>query len=161
MKRINKSVDYLDFLANHFAFRDWDYTRVTEIKDVRYNREHDKRNQLKYRWKMACRFLFGKSSFPMSKGLATRLGMFFYCLKRDRNTPDGVLDGGNIITFWEETGEYLQMMQPTVGALLVNFLKEEPEHPHAKLITAELDRLNKRFRKRVKDGEVTGVVGDE
>lgn len=158
MKRMKKSVEYLDFLANHFAFRDWDYTRVSHIKDIKYTYKHDVQNQWGYRWKRAFRWLFGKNQFKrlFNDKWYWRFIMFHYSLKRDKHTPDGVLDGGNIITFWEETGEYLTMMQPTVGALLVNFLKEEPEHPHAKLITAELDRLHKRFMKRDKDGEVSG-----
>lgn len=156
MKRMSKSLEYLDFLANHFAFRDWDYTRLSNIKDIKYTYKHDVRNQWSWRWKSAVSFLLNKPKFSFNRGLRNRVSMFFYCLKREKNTPDGMLDGGNVITFWEETGEYLNMMQPTVGALLVNFLKEEPEHPHAKLIQAELDRIHKRWKKRIKDGEVTG-----
>jgi hypothetical protein len=44
-------------------------------------------------------------------------------------------------------------MQPTVGSLLVNFLKEEPEHPHAKLITQELERLFERYKRRITDND--------
>lgn len=159
MKRVSESLEYLDFLSNHFAFRDWDYTRVSHIKDIRYKREHDVRNQYKYRFRKALKFLFlGDKWWPFGYTMRDRFSMFVYFLKRETNTPDGILDGGNIITFWEETGEYLNMMQPTVGALLVNFLKEEPEHPHAKLIQAELDRIHKRWKKRIKDGEVTGKI---
>lgn len=154
---MKKSVEYLDYLSNHFEFRDWDYTRVSHIQDIKYTYDHDKRNQFGYRIRMAFRFAFRKHDWwPFGWTLRDRVSMFFYSLKRDKNVPDGVLDGGNIITFWEETGEYLTMMQPTVGALLVNFLKEEPEHPHAKLIIAELDRLHKRFMKRDKDGKISG-----
>lgn len=157
MKRMKKSIEYLEYLSNHFEFRDWDYTRASNIRDIKYTYDYDKRNQIGYRVKMAFRFAFRRSNWwPFEYGLKHRVSMFFYSLKRDRNTPDGILDGGNIITFWEETGEYLTMMQPTVGALLVDFLKAEPDHPHAKIITKELDRLHKRFMKRDKDGEVIG-----
>jgi hypothetical protein len=78
-----------------------------------------------------------------------------YLLKRDNNEPDGVLDDGNIITFWEETGEYLNMIQPTVGTLVADFILENPTNPHAIKINKELDRLRKNYNKRIKDGEVS------
>lgn len=157
----NKTLDYLDGLANHFEFRDWDYTRVDHIKSIRYTPEHDYTNKLSHRIKQASYWMFGKTpewyeALGEKNSLAKRFRMATYCLKRDPNLPDGVLDSGNVITFWEETGEYLNMMQPTVGSLLVTFLKEEPENPHAKLITKELERLHKRYDKRIKDGEVSG-----
>lgn len=159
MPKKNNTLDYLDALANHFAFRDWDYTRKSNIKDIYYTKGNDDQNSWKSRIRHANFWMFGKtpawySSLGEKNSLAKRFRMATYCLKRDPNLPDGVLDSGNIITFWEETGEYLNLMQPTVGALLVTFLKEEPEHPHAKLITKELERLHKRFDKRIKDGDV-------
>ena len=161
MAKKNKTLDYLDSLANHFAERDWDYTRFSHIKDITYEKGHDDPyNKLSTRLRQAVFWMFGKTPDWIvdlegrKHTLSQRISMAIYSLKRDRNTPDGVLDSGNIITFWEETGEYLNLMQPTVGALLVTFLKEEPEHPHAILITKELERLHRRFNKRIKNGEV-------
>ncbi len=159
MPKKNNTLDYLDALANHFEFRDWDYTRQDHIKSIRYTPEQDQHNKLSQRIKQAAWWMFGKTpewyqALGEKNSLAKRFRMATYCLKRDHNLPDGVLDSGNVITFWEETGEYLNLMQPTVGALLVTFLKEEPEHPHAKLITKELERLHKRYDKRIKAGEV-------
>lgn len=159
MAKKNKTVEYLDLLANHFAFRDWDYTRKSNIESVRYTKGHDEANSMRYRIRHACFWMFGKtpewySALGEKNSPAKRFRMATYSLKRDHNLPDGVLDSGNVVTFWEETGEYLNLMQPTVGALLATFLKEEPEHPHAILITKELERLHKRFDKRIKDGEV-------
>ena len=161
-KKAKKSVEYLDLLANHFEFRDWDYTRNSNIKDIYYTKGNDEYNSWKSRIRQANFWMFGKTpewyaSLGEKNSLAKRFRMAIYSLKRDRNTPDGILDSGNIITHWEETGEYLSMVQPTVGALLANFLKEESEHPHAKLITKELDRLYKRLSKRWDDGDVTGT----
>lgn len=157
MKRIPLSVDYLEFLANHFEHRDWNYTRLHNIKDIKYVRGYDVQNSLKHRFKMAFHFLFRKTTIDFfDTRWWHRFTMFIYCLKRDKNTPDGVLDEGKVITYWEETGEYLQMVQPSVGALLVEFLKEEPDNPHAKLIIAEMDRIMKSFHERGKNGEVTG-----
>ena len=156
----NSTLDYLDALANHFAPRDWDYTRKSNIEDIYYTKGNDDYNSWKSRIRQAEFWLFGAtpewySALGEKNTIAKRFRMAIYSLKRDRNTPDGILDSGNIITFWEETGEYLNLMQPTVGSLLVTFLKEEPEHPHAILITKELERLHRRFDKRIKNGEVS------
>lgn len=160
MTKKNKTLEYLDFLANHFEPRDWDYTRKSSIKSIRYQPDQDRRNKFSHRVKDSIMWFISPPEFTKmldrtwQERLRSRFTMPFYLLKRDNNLPDGILDSGNIITFWEETGEYLNLMQPTVGSLLVTFLKEEPEHPHAKLITKELERLHKRFDKRLKDGEV-------
>jgi hypothetical protein len=149
---MNESVQYLDDLANHFAHRDWDYTRNHGIKHIRY--VDNDRDGLGYRLARSFRWLLKRPAyFPLS--LKMSLWLSAYALKKQDNLPDGHLDGGNVITHWEETGEYLQMVQPSVGALLVNFLKEEPDHKHAKIIIAELDRISNRYNERVKDGEVS------
>lgn len=137
------AVDYFDFLANVFEQRDWNYTRKTNLKRIQYVSSHDRTEKLSYRVKTAFNWLFRKSPDWMEKkfSLRSRFSMFIFSLQRDTNLPDGILDGGNIITFWEETGEYLEYVQPSVGSLLANFLKEEPEHPHAKLIIAEMTRI--------------------
>jgi hypothetical protein len=147
---MNESVQYLDDLANHFAHRDWDYTRNHNIKHIRYKDEE--RDTLKYRVGRSLRWMFKKTSYIPSS-FKWKLILAFYALKKQDHLPDGHLDGGNVITHWEETGEYLQMVQPSVGALLVNFLKEDPDHKHAKLIIAELDRISNRYSERIKKGE--------
>lgn len=162
MKRLSHSVEYLDFLANHFEHRDWDYTRLHHIKEIKYDKAWDERDNLKFRIKIAFRVVFKKERNPLLK-MSTfgKVRLFFYCLMREKQTPDGALNDGNVITYWEETGEYLQMVQPSVGALLVDFLKEEPNNPHAKKITAELDRIMKRFYERDREGLVAGEKASE
>lgn len=152
---MSDAVDNLDFYANHFYPRNWDYTRLHQIKRISYDPDYDYTETLEYRIKRAFRFLFGKAVIFPKSSLYWRVRMFFYVLKRDKNLPDGILDGGNVITHWEETGEYLQLVQPSVGALLATFLKEEPENPHAKLIIAELERISDRYDERIKNGEVS------
>lgn len=158
MAKKNKALDHLDLYANLFEYRDWDFTSKTNLKSIRYTKGNDEPNALRYRIKHACFWMFGKTpewyaQLQEKNTLAKRFGMAKYSLKRDPNLPDGILDSGNIITFWYETGEYLNLMQPTVGSLLVKFLKEEPENPHAILITKEIERLYRRRNKRIKDGE--------
>jgi len=159
---MSRAVKYLDSAANHFAHNDWNYTRHDHIKSIRYTREHDRYNLLFYRVKRSFRWAFTQSSFMkyfdedknIFQRLVIRFETFIFSLKRDDYLPDGVLNDGSIITFWEETGEYLQMVQPSVGSLLVNFLKEDPENPHAKLIIAEIDRILDAYDERIKNKEV-------
>lgn len=159
---MNETVKYFDFLANHFEHSDWNYTRLHNIKDIKYVKGYDKHNELKSRLKMAFHFLFKKTSLDfLDTRWWHRFTMFAYCLKKDKNTPDGVLNEGKVITYWEETGEYLQLVQPSVGALFVDFLREEPENRHAKLIIAEMERIIEGFSKRIKAGEVDGETRSE
>ena len=143
------ALDYLEFTSNVFVHRDWDYTRTTNIKSIAYEKGFDDLNSVKFRMKMAFRSLtWGKKHGMLYKnrGIRDRIMMSFCHLKKDANLPDGHLDGGNVITFWEETGEYLQLVQPSVGSLLAEFLRKDPENPHAKAINAELDRIHERYR---------------
>jgi hypothetical protein len=138
------ALEYLDFISNVFVHRDWEYTRDTNIKKIEYKKGFDDLNTVKFRIKMAFRSLTRskKHGILYDTNLRQRIVMSFYHLKKDANLPDGHLDGGNVITFWEETGEYIQLVQPSVGSLLAKFLKEDPENPHAKIINAELDRIH-------------------
>lgn len=156
---MSKSAKYLKDLADHFEYRDWNYTRQDHIESIRYTPEQDPHNKLSYRIKNAAWWMFGKtpdwySVLGEKNSIAKRFRMAQHCLKRDPNLPDGVLDSGNIITFWEETGEYLNLMQPTVGTLVADFIIEDPTNPHAVLINKELTRLHKNYEKRIKAGEV-------
>ena len=157
---MSKSAKHLKFLADHFEYRDWNYTRHDHIESIRYDPEHDPHNKISSRIKQAVSWLFSPTPQWMKEldgrgqTLGQRLRMVQHFLKRDSNRPDGVLDGGNIITFWEETGEYLNLMQPTVGTLVADFLIEDPTNPHAIKINKELTRLLKNYDKRIKAGEV-------
>lgn len=157
---MSKSAKYLKELADHFEYRDWNYTRQTHIKSIRYESKYDFPNTLSYRIKSTFRWAFFPPKFvrilePTWKDrLRSRFTMPVHAIRRDPNLPDGVLDGGNIITFWEETGEYLNLMQPTVGTLIADFILEDPTNPHAIKINKELTRLHKNYKKRIKAGEV-------
>ena len=140
---VSPAVSYLDWAANVFVHRDWEISSDHHIEAVFYDKKHYHFQSLQYRFKQGFKFLTKtkKHGVIFKMTLRERVSMFFYCLKRDRNLPDVSLDDGNVIAYWRETGEYLQLMQPSVGSLVVNFLKEEPDHPHAKLIIAEVTRL--------------------
>lgn len=162
---------YLKDLATHFAFRDWRYTRQHDIVHIRYKGDYKGYDHPLQRVK---RVLFpSRSSRRLARLLlpverwnwrepvkSTQLlwwtlrAHLTVGLRTGKNLPDGVLDGGGVITHWEETGEYLQMVQPSVGSLLADFLLAEPEHPHAVLILAELKRIGDDYERRIKADQV-------
>jgi len=153
------AVETLDFLANHFAFRDWDYTRNTDIKSIRYLKDVGTFGErFKRGWIHLTRSK--KSGLLYDTSFSMKVRMFFYCLELDPMLPDGSLNNGGVISFWEEDGEYIQMVQPSVGCLLVDFLKECPDHKHAKIITAELERIQARYSERIAKGEVADKSND-
>lgn len=133
--------------AEHFEQRDWDYTRnIAPLVAIRYDLPADR---LLGRIRRSFGWLFGRRGDWMQGWAPHRVTMALHVLRRDRNLPDGVLDNGSIITHWEETGEYLQYVQPSVGSKLADFLEAEPDHPHALLIAAEMKRINDRYGERL------------
>lgn len=158
---MTENAEYLKSLASHFAPRDWNYTRDVEIKHIRYYSDTEGRNTLRCRIQNTISGLLRKDrkgSFLYQNKFLDRLLVRYYTarhtFRKEDNRPDGTLDGGSVITHWEETGEYLQMVQPSVGILLSEFLLAEPEHPHAKIIIAELDRIQAGYVSRIDSGEV-------
>ena len=149
--------DQLRQYAEHFAPRDWDYTRDTgDLEFIRHRRDHTGHNRIDRRVRDALCALLGWHRPPpepfmdlQPHGLRARWITFKIKLRKDDNMPDGVLDGGCIITHWEETGEYLQYVQPSVGSLLADFMEAEPDHPHALKIAGEMRRINKRYGDRL------------
>lgn len=143
--------------AEHFQQSDWIYTRKTEIKHIRYADAYKGYNHPVKRvqrtvknlltrdlsWKKIFRDDEKEMSFKEKlyrKALSVRASILVG-LRTDSHRPDGVLDDGNIITHWEETGEYLQFVQPSVGSLLADFLMKDPTHPSARAIAGEMKRI--------------------
>ena len=156
--------EFLKLHSDHFMHYDWNYTRKHNIDKLYYSYElsrgYDKPIN---RFKRALKWLFGPTpefvkyldrDLSWFSKISNRWGMFTYVLKRDNALPDGSLADGKIIVHWEEDGEYLQLVQPSVGSLLADFLTEEPEHPHAQKIIKEIERIRKAYTKRVKNGDV-------
>jgi hypothetical protein len=142
--------------ANHFEIEDWKYTRnLGNLRKIDYDNES---NSLLSRVKTAISYLRGDVDNVMyfldnnPPSWSKRWGMAKFALTyHDRHLPDGSLDKGSILTFWEETGEYIQLVQPSVGALLAEFLLDEPDNPHAKKISAEILRIIEDYEARLKE----------
>ena len=139
--------DQLRQYAEHFEQRDWNYTRNHDIRAIYYISAWARlKDALGYTW----RGLFKRDSLSKSLGLkVSRWRMFRAHLRYHNHLPDGVLDGGAIITHWEETGEYLQYVQPSVGSLLADWMEAEPESLHALRIAAEMKRINDAYGERI------------
>lgn len=148
-----------------FVTDGWDYTRnIGDLTEIRYNRPSDQFWGRKGRLASGLSWLNPsrhKWALNRDEGYRWRywwrIRMFLFVLKRDKNLPDGVLAGGNVITFWEEYGEYIQLMQPSIGDLLADLMDAHPDLPEVQALAAEQDRITKRYRERnrsKKDAEV-------
>ncbi len=142
--------DYADQLrqyATHFAPCDWNYTRDTgDLVAIRYDTAQDR---LWWRIRRSLRWLFGKTP-AFAKGWSpNRFYMARHALRRDTHMPDGVLAGGGVITFREETGEYLQYVQPSVGALFADLMDARPDLPEVQAVAVEMKRINDNYGERV------------
>lgn len=161
---VTEFAEQLRQYATHFALSDWDYTRDTgDLEHIRYRRDFTKHNRIDRRVFKALNYLLGYHRRPPEpfmdlapRGLRMRYIRAKIVLRKERNMPDGVLDGGSIITHWEETGEYLQYVQPSVGAMLADWMDAEPDNSHALKIAGEMRRINARYGKRIADGGVQG-----
>lgn len=146
-------IKFTRFVATKFTANDtpWVYSRNTgKLRHVRYESDYTGYNHWTKRLARAFnpKELFEtKGSFTRSMGLKPRnegLKMFFIRawvhiivnLRKDSNLPDGQVNGN--LTFWEEDGEYITMMGPTVGVKVLDFLEAEPDNEHAKAILAAM-----------------------
>lgn len=161
-KEVLQAATLLRDYANYHV-RDWDYSRDHHsLKAIKYKGEYSGYNRID---KRLFRFLEANIPPKAKKYLGMKedsldfllpphfnLSSFIarvrvYLLPKD-NLPDGTLRKGAIITFWEEDGEYIQLVQPSVGNLIADFLEQEPEHPHAEKIAAEITRIQDDYAHR-------------
>lgn len=148
---VREFADQLRQYATHFVPRDWAYTRdLGDLREIRYARPED---SLWGRIREAVRWLLRTpQKWEQQLGFtggAWRLRMALHVLRRDRHLPDGVLDGGSVIAIWEETGEYLQYVQPSVGALLADLMDAHPHLPEVQAIADEMKRINDDYGRRI------------
>jgi hypothetical protein len=143
---VHQMADQLRQYATHFAFRDWDYTRdVGDLRPLHFGS----------RWPSigaALRYLVCGVThiFPEEPKMRPgRWAMVRAALRSYDNEPDGVLDDGAVITIWEETGEYLQYVQPSVGALIADLMDAHPNLTEVRVLAAEMKRINDRYGARV------------
>lgn len=141
--------------ATHFVQKDWNYTRdLGHMKRIVW---HDDPG-LVARVGRALRRLAavgrpdGLSRMMQgdAPGWRWRLAGAKVALHGDAHLPDGVLDGGGVLTYWEETGEYLQYVQPSVGALLADLMDAHPDLPEVRAIATEMKRIDDAYADRLR-----------
>lgn len=160
MTDVHAWADELRQYATHFEMRDWRYTRHTRIRHIRLvddwsGYDHPVRRLGRFVKRFTGRDqverdVFG-ARFPMAWKhplVAARTTLW-----PSPNLPDGALDGGGIITHWEETGEYLQYVQPSVGALLADLMDAHPDLPEVRAIANEMRRINDDYADRIASEE--------
>lgn len=68
---------------------------------------------------------------------------------RSRSLPDGQINGNPV--HWEEDGEYIECVGPTIGVKVAEFLENEPNNPYAVAIAEEMNRIWALSSKRHKE----------
>lgn len=145
------------YATHHNHGEGWRYTRNRgDLEYIRFRRDYTGYDHWTKRWRRALdpKHLLGRDSFSI--GLNNRLegqsrwenlqwrvlaarAWFLVSVRKHKNLPDGTVNG-NLI-FWEEDGEYIECVGPTVGEKIADFLEQEPNHPHAIAIAAEINRI--------------------
>lgn len=143
-------LNYVEFVATKFeaSRKGWVYSRdMGDLEHIRYRSDYTGPNHWTKRLRRAfdLKHLLGRDSISRGLGISpaglkdrwlTAATWIEVSLKKEKNLPDGIING--IPTNWEEDGEYLTALQPRVGAKVIEFLRAEPENPHAKAILAEM-----------------------
>lgn len=139
-----------------FVRRDWAYSRDKHgLTAMRYDdRDDDLWSRIKTSWRWLTEKRSGWQVELQRKpgwlgALQDRLHMSWYVLQLEDHLPDGTLDEGTIITIWEEAGEYIQLVQPSVGDLLAALLRAHPTLPEVRAIVEEIHRIQNDYVERI------------
>lgn len=168
-----KLAQMLNSCAGHFARNDWQWTRLHDIEAIYRKSDRDGYDALRNRVKRAFQLgllpdksrltrMFCGEDAPwwtrLRHDFMFRVYGFRRELQREKHLPDGHLENAGVIAYWEEDGEYLQYVQPSIGLLLAEWLAAEPDNKHARAIFAEMQRINDDYAKRISEGKVDGRV---
>jgi len=156
-KTVHKYAQQLRDYATHFAMRDWEYTRNITVKRL-YTESFKVRllDTVKWGWRGAVkrtrrRIPLWERELNEAGGKVSWWRMTEAHWRYHNHLPDGMLDQGNILTHWEETGEYLQYVQPSIGALLADLMDNHPDLPEVQAIAVEMERIQKDYARRAKE----------
>lgn len=145
------------FATHHNHGEGWKYTRSTgDLEHIRYRHDHTGYDHWTKRWARGLNidhllardglsrgmhsYLKGEPLWKQVRGrVLSAVAWFRVSVRKDKNLPDGTING-NLI-HWEEDGEYIECVGPTVGVKIADFLEQEPNHPHAIAIAAEINRI--------------------
>lgn len=125
----------------------WKYTRSTGIRHIRYASDFTGHNKLWGRLKFAAYGLagLGKRSWFRPRTVREWYWSIISTIRvrmwPDDHLPDGMVGGA--IVHWEEDGEYIELVGPTVGVKVADFLEGEPGNPFAVAIAGEIERVRR------------------
>lgn len=147
-------LEFAEFVSTKFAKNreGWIYSRdLGGLKHIRYESDYTGYNHWTKRVRRALNLkrILGLDRLSRQlgvsrkrEGLSARFWSAYWHvvinLRKDSNLPDGQING--IITIWEEDGQYIMFFGPTTGVKVLDFIREDPDNPHAKAILAEMVR---------------------
>lgn len=155
-KDVKKYAKQLRTYATHFVMRDWDYSRNITTKRL-YVKTFKERLFDVVRYASLDAKKRVKNQIPAWEHELNTFGKISWWAmvkahwRYHNHLPDGMLDSGSILTHWEETGEYLQYVQPSVGALLADLMLAHPDLPEVQAVAAEMKRIQKRYAERIEE----------
>lgn len=157
------------YATHHQHGEGWTYSRDTgDLEAIYYKHSRTGYDHWTKRYQRAIREFFAKiikggSSFEKQlmgdywkqPSLRRRFSGAWIAFKvygrRDKGRPDGQINGNPM--HWEEDGEYIQCVGPTVGEKIADFLENEPANPYAVAIAEEMNRIWELSMKRHREYE--------
>lgn len=148
---VKEQAEYLRSYATHFAPRDWQWTRKHSIKTYYTNTFMDRvKDSLWWVWRDAKkRVLRQRSGVDELLFKVSWWRMRKAHWRAHNHVPDGHFEGAAVIAHWEEDGEYIQMVQPQVGALIADLMDAHPDLPEVQAVAAEMKRIADDYHRRV------------
>lgn len=153
-------LEFFEFVADKFADNHgegWSLSGGNEnFKHIRYKSDQEGYESFWNRVKRAVRFYFKATPFlgeePSYTWLMHPIGRakiaYKVHIKPDSHTPDVFINGGSILAHWAEDGEYIMLMSPTVGRIVLEMLQNEPNSEYSERILEEMTRIyNERMYK--------------
>lgn len=131
--------------AEHYVQRDWVYTRKTNIRHIRLAGDFSGYDHPVRRMQRTLgQFLRPADNLSRMFGInpwrhpvvTLRVG-----LRTQAHLPDGELKHSGLIAHNEEMGEYVQMVQPSVGSKIADLLDAHPDLPAVQALAAEIQRV--------------------
>ena len=155
-ERAEKAADLLEAYPFVREDENWQYSRDTRVTRIRFKDQfegYDHPWRRIKRWAEEYRFWRKPKNFleEMGRDIAWKHPIIHAKgdLLTERHIPDGSLMNDGIIVFWEEYGEYIQLIQPQVGDLIAALLRAHPTLPEVQAVVEKILSIQEDYRTRV------------
>lgn len=141
-----------------FAERQWRYTRnLGNLKRIVYDEEWERLpNRIRHTFKMFASDPKWLKEINRDGGIKSRISHKYYILvvglRRNKHLPDGIMENASVLTHWEEEGEYIQLVSPAVGDILVEWLENDSENPYAQRVVEKMKEILDDYFERANNG---------